>query len=93
MGEAPSEDLGRKVGSTLPTQWTLRNNPGVRYGQDRCWYVFTAAFAPYGEVADPHLGQLPHEDIIGEQKANICTDASFREIPAYLRTSLTLYAT
>jgi len=61
----------------LATERTLRNDPGVRHGHDRCRYVLAAAFALHSKVANPRLGQLPHQNSIGEHKANICTAADF----------------
>lgn len=55
MGEASSEDFGRKVGSTLTTQWTLRNDPGIRHGTHRRRDILTAFLAADGEVALPEV--------------------------------------
>jgi hypothetical protein len=73
--QATSEDFRREVGSTLATEWTLRNDPAVRHGHDRCRYVFSAPLAPHRKIADPCSEQLPHRNSIGEQMANICTIA------------------
>ena len=61
MGEATSEDLGRKVGSTLPTQRTFGNDPGVRHGAHRRRNVFTARLAANREVALRAFRKTEHE--------------------------------
>lgn len=73
MRQASTEDLGRKVGPALTAEGTLRDDPGIGHGHDRGRDVFTTAFALNGEVADTGVGQLPHMDSIGEEKAKICT--------------------
>ena len=66
MGKAAPENLRRKVRSALTAERALGDDPAIRHGHDRCWYVLAAALAANGEVADSCLRQLPHRISIGE---------------------------
>ena len=55
------------------TQRTSGDNPTVWHSSDRRRNGLAASLAPNGEVAEPGLGQIPHRNSIGENKAKICT--------------------
>ena len=73
MRKSASEDVGRQIGTSLAAQRAFGHDPGVRHRHDRRRNVFAAAFATNGVVADTRIGQVPHWNSIGEQKANIST--------------------
>ena len=61
MGQAASEDLGRKIGSTLATERTFGNDPGIRHGADRRLDILTALLAADGEVAPLSFRKAEHK--------------------------------
>ena len=73
LRQLPSEDVSWQVAPPRSTQRTGGNNPTVWHGFDRGGDGLAASLAPNGEVAEPGLGQVPHRNSIGENKAKIFT--------------------
>lgn len=72
----PWENLCGQVAPSLTAQRAFSHDPRIRHGLNRGRDVLSASFTTDDGVGMPRLGQVPHGNSIGEEKAKICTGSS-----------------